>query len=269
MYSTVIIGYGHLGQYAQKFWDSNLVIHAVSKSLPQKSNPKIISHQIHLKQTSKLEEYKLLHSAIKAAPWINFWLPPSSSDDTKNIYLDVLKDVISLLRNDQLLTFISSTSIFGSKNRLIYENSIPDPETENAKLLISAEEYIKKNHKLYHIIRPAGLIDEIRHPINTLSGKKNLKDGASLVNLIHSEDVVRFIWHLKNHSYFRKKSLTTNICSYTHLSKEIFYARGAKARSLSVPEFLTPELSLLPQRKILSHHLWQNYLYQLKYLHVD
>lgn len=272
MLSTVIIGYGHLGQYACRQWNKHTLIHALSRSQPQKSSKnttKLIWHQIELKQNISISEKQNIRCLIASSPWINFWLPPSCSYNNKNIYFDVLKDVISLLRNDQLFTFISSTSIFGNKPRVINEHSLPDPETENAKLLVCAEDYIKKHLKLYHIIRPSGLIDEERHPINSLAGKSKLKDTNSLVNLVHSADVVGFIWHLRNHPVFSKKSITTHISCYSHLPKKIFYENSARLRSLPIPEFFAPEHLNFSSRKILSDHLWQKYHYQLKHLHVD
>jgi dTDP-4-dehydrorhamnose reductase len=267
MKSTVIIGFGHLGRFIDPSWTNNLQIHAITRTQPKVEfkNLNWLQHQIT--SSNVLENKQNLVSVIKTSPWINFWLPPSLYDHSKNIYLDVLKNVISLLNREQLLTFISSTSIFGSKSRNIFENTSPDPESDNAKLLVTAENYIRSHHPRHHIIRPAGLVDNFRHPIHSLAGRKELKEGNNLVNLVHSQDVVNFIWHLQK--FFSKASISTNIASHTHLSREIFYTRSAKLRSLSMPEFLTQNEAAISHRRVASHHLWQIYRYQLNYLHVD
>lgn len=269
MSSTLIIGYGHLGQYAQKSWSKYIHIYGVSRTQPLISYSNGQWYPWKFQKDYSLKNEKKILEIIQKTPWINFWLPPSCSDANINIYIDVLKDVISLLRKSQLLTFISSTSVFGQHSQTIYEDSTVSPETENAKLLVKAEEYIKSHHALYHIVRPSGLVDEIRHPINRLAGRKNLSEANYLVNLVHSYDVVNFIWHLRHHQKYKKQSLVTNLSSHTHLTKSIFYTQCAKFRSLPIPEYLDIKTNSYSNRLISSNHLWQKYHYQLKYLHVN
>lgn len=265
MKSVTIIGCGKLGLYAAKTWPSFIKIQAVTKSPIVSCNfSNLIWHQHEFQTSSSLLKNEKISQTLVQSRWVNFWLPPSTPG-----YINALRETLSQLGSKQLFTFISSTSVFGSKNRTIDESSHPDPESDNAKILVEAEQYIKKTHKRYHIIRPAGLLDELRHPVFTLSSRKNLSEGNFNVNLIHSFDVVSFIKHLACHKKFTHKNIETNLASYTHLPKSLFYERSATKRNISKPEFLNQDNNPFDTKIIDSSFLWPRYQYQLKYLHVD
>lgn len=266
MNSTVIIGCGHLGIQTYHQWPSHFKIHAVTRNPRWDLGTPFIWHEINLDQNIDLATHKEIYKSIKQTSWINFWLPPSSSIH----YLKILDNLLFYLRSDQLLTFTSSTSVFGNQSQFIEENTATQPESENAKILVEAEKIIQKQHSLFHIIRLAGLVDEIRHPIYKLCQKKSLNiDGNQTVNLVHTQDAVGFMWHLANHHQFKKRCIITNLASHTHLTKDIFYKRSATKRKLPIPDCFDPDKTNIHQRLVSSENLWKKYGYQLKYLHLD
>jgi len=264
MKTAIIMGCGSLGQYAIKTWPTTLKIHAISRSLPALHNQSHITwHRQNLQSSSLLESHNPLAHILASSPWINFWLPPHTKD-----YLQILKSIVDNLGAHTLFTFVSSTSIFGLQEKLILEDTLPDPQSENAQLLVDAETYIKNTLRRYHIIRLAGLVDEIRHPVYFLDKKSPLQDGHVGVNLIHSFDAVSFIYHLANSKKFKRQNIITNLACSTHLPKNVFYKKIALSKNISAPDYTNQEYCQIFSKNIACNYLWSKYRYQLKYLHV-
>lgn len=117
--------------------------------------------------------------------------------------------------------FISSTSV------------LPHPETKNAELLKSQEDYFK-TFKHHTILRFGGLLGNGRHPGKFLSGRKNLEGPHWPVNLLHLEDAVKVtatvIEKKLNHHVF-------NVVSSDHPTRKDFYTAYCLKNNLPLPEF--------------------------------
>ena len=264
----VIIGFGHLGNTALKLWKNPPPCFAISRSTTSTENKKTILINTDLKTTSLPSQNEKIQIAFNTSHWINFWMPPRLATSTGEDYLTILTDVLSLIRPNQLFTFTSSTSVFGAKQQIIEETTIPEPDSVSGNLLLKAEHLIQNRLKNFHIIRLAGLMAKNRHPIFSLQGKKNLEAADHAVNLIHMDDAVGFIYHLYLHKKLRTQNIITNLASHTHLPKKIFYQNAAKLRNLSIPEYQDP-VSPTDFKTITTDHLWKRYHYSLKYLHVN
>lgn len=134
--------------------------------------------------------------------------------------------------------FISSTSVFGIGD--ISELSKPAPARENGRLLVALEQFLKSLKRETTIIRPGGLIDEIRNPAKRLSKSVSVLNSDAAVNIVHTRDVARFIL------YVIKKSLWStdfNLVCDCHESREKFYTREMHQLGLKVPEWQEGKLA--------------------------
>ena len=98
---------------------------------------------------------------------------------------------LKIMQKNTKVIFISSTSVFSSGS--ITNQSKKSPVTKNALLLDQAESFIQNHFMQSIIIRPGGLIDEFRHPRNFFAKTSEMKNSHHFPNLIHTEDVARFI----------------------------------------------------------------------------
>ena len=89
------------------------------------------------------------------------------------------------------MILISSTSVFSSGH--INSETEKSPITKNAIILNEVESFIQKRFSKKIIIRPGGLVDDIRHPKKNFRHSKEIKNSHHSPNLIHTEDVARFI----------------------------------------------------------------------------
>lgn len=147
--------------------------------------------------------------------------------------------------NNSHLIFISSTSVYGDLKGILTEESKTSPTTQNAKILIEEEKWVKM-FPHYTIIRFGGLIGKDRHPGKHLSGKTNLAQGNSFVNLIHLDDCIGFTKLVLEEKLV---SETFNLVSPNHPTRKVYYTDYCFKNNLPLPEFLDSEDS----GKIISH----------------
>ena len=193
--TTLLFGKGHLGGFILK------------------KNPEISWTQRKDSQGKlffELENYEnfSLPTQIKTIIWT---IPPHTM---------TVPFLTKLPRNIQII-FISSTSVF-SKG-LIKNDTVLDPRTSNGKLLEAAETHIKKHFKKYVIIRPGGLVDQTRHPKNFFNNASKMNNANHHPNLIHTEDVARFVILL-----FKSDSIWNhcyNLVATINLNKKEFYGK--------------------------------------------
>jgi nucleoside-diphosphate-sugar epimerase len=142
------------------------------------------------------------------------------------------------------IIFISSTSVYGNTGT-VDETTIPLPESDNGRILLEVEHWIK-SFPAYTIIRFGGLIGEDRHPGNVLSGRSNIIGGNLPVNLIHLEDCIGF-----TKLVIEKKMIneTFNLVDPEHPSRRQYYQDHCQKNNLPLPEFTDSD----ENGKIISH----------------
>lgn len=111
------------------------------------------------------------------------------------------------------------------------------------------------------ILRLAGLIGNDRHPVKFISGKQEIPNGNSPVNLIHIDDVIRIIEQIIERNYWGE---VLNACYPNHPIKKLYYAQIAEKLGIPIPEFKN---ELGSQKRIISeksiHDLGYNYRHEI------
>lgn len=135
----------------------------------------------------------------------------------------------------QKIIFISSTSVYGDVEGNVTEKTVPQPSTASGIQLLQCENLFRNDPSLNtNIIRFGGLIGADRHPINQLSGRKNLEGGNAPINLIHQNDCIGIITALIDNDYW---NTTLNAVYPDHPRKESYYTQVALKRNLAPPAY--------------------------------
>lgn len=96
--------------------------------------------------------------------------------------------------DDFKLIFISSTSVYGPRQKLCTEDTPPEPWTANGKWLYEVETLLQQKYQnKVLILRPGGLIGYERHPVFYFSKSQQISGGLDPVNLIHRKDLIQII----------------------------------------------------------------------------
>ncbi|MFD0777593.1 NAD(P)H-binding protein [Flavobacterium myungsuense] len=131
-------------------------------------------------------------------------IPPKLRGINNESFVDKIKTLLTYIEKSSVknVLFVSSTSVYADENRIITEETTPNPETESGKQLLQSERFLQKSTKFKTtILRFGGLIGEDRHPIHSLSKKDNVENPDAVINLIHQEDCIGIIEKIieKNH----------------------------------------------------------------------
>lgn len=147
-----------------------------------------------------------------------------------------LKDFIERSSLKKVL-FVSATSVYEDTEEFpVYtEDDSPNGTAENSQQLKSAENELKNSeHYETTIVRFGGLFGPGRHPVTYLSGRKNIKDPKSPVNLIHLDDCIGIISKIIEKEAW---GVTFNAVYPEHPKKAVYYSRIAEEKNLGIPEF--------------------------------
>lgn len=164
-------------------------------------------------------------------------LPASRTVQGGEAYLQAVQNVVdtALAKKVPRIIFTSSSSVYGSGNGVMKENSPLQPETVAGKTLVELENWL---HDLpgtsVDIVRLAGLVGPNRHPGRFLAGKTGLENGGHAVNLVHLDDVVDAIVLLLQTP---KGGHIYNLCASKHPSRDSFYPSVSKQLGLEPPTF--------------------------------
>jgi len=168
-------------------------------------------------------------------------IPPRLRGNYKENY--VLK--MNLLHNEigkssvKKIVFVSSTSVYGTVEGEVTEETFPMPVTESGRQLVEAEKIFKNDKSIQTtILRFGGLIGPNRHPVTMLSGKKGLSDGNVPVNLIHLDDCIHLIKTVLENNWWDQ---IFNGVYPDHPLKRDYYYQMADKNMLPRPQYLKPE----------------------------
>lgn len=174
-------------------------------------------------------------------------IPPKLRGDSKENFIGKIQNLIPFLgiSTVEKVIFVSSTAVYPDDNliindetkptRVIDEQSEANPTTESGKQLLEVEHLLQaKTEFQTTIIRFGGLIGESRHPINFLSGRKNIENPDGPINLIHQEDCIGIIEKI-----IEKESWGEifNAVGPHHPTRKEYYTQKAIERNLTLPEF--------------------------------
>ena len=134
------------------------------------------------------------------------------------------------------LVYVSSTSVFGSSQGEVDESIQPDPDGENGRQLLQAEQLLAARGASYQIltVRLGGLIGPDRHPVKFLSGRTGLSGGSDPVNLIHQGDAIRLLTQAAEDP---DGSGTVHAVYPDHPTKKAYYTAFARHFGIAPPEY--------------------------------
>ncbi|NNE02186.1 MAG: SDR family oxidoreductase [Arenibacter sp.] len=212
----------------------------VSGSTTNKANLELIANEGIDSYYISLFEEGVRGSLIDFLKEIDILLinvPPnrSTDDDSYLKKMRQLYEAVKIMHVEKII-FVSSTSVYGSLSGEVTEKSVPKPNTPSGKQLLAAENLFKKDTSLSTtIVRFGGLIGPDRHPVTFLSGRKNIKNGDDVINLIHLEDCMYLLTAIISNSWWNE--IFNGVYPY-HPSKKEYYTAEAKKRGLPIPEYL-------------------------------
>jgi nucleoside-diphosphate-sugar epimerase len=165
-------------------------------------------------------------------------IPPKFRSGEGEEYLDKLKKMIGQIISHGIkrVIYISSTGVYGDKNRIVNELSDPESDTPSARSLRDAELLFEdQNDFASAIIRFGGLVGPGRNPGRFFAGKKAIPNGRAPVNLIHLTDCIGITISIIEADSFN--SLFNAVCP-DHPHKQAFYRNTALKSGLPEPEFI-------------------------------
>jgi nucleoside-diphosphate-sugar epimerase len=165
-------------------------------------------------------------------------VPPRLRGKNAESFVEKMKLVHTEIKKSDVakLIFISSTSVYGTVEGEVTEQTPPQPNTESGKQLLVCEQRFMDDPDLQTtVIRFGGLIGPERHPVTMLSNKQHLSNGQDPVNLIHLEDCIHMITTIIQNQYW---SEIFNGVYPLHPKKMDYYADEAKKRGIPPPNYL-------------------------------
>jgi len=168
-------------------------------------------------------------------------IPPKLRSEPSENFVAKIQNLLPYIENSSVkkVLFVSSTSVYADDNKLVYESTIPNSNTENGKQLIATELLLQSNNNFQTtIVRFGGLIGNDRHPITFLSGRKNIENPNAPINLIHQEDCINIILKIVCHTELDEVwNETFNAVAPYHPTRKEYYTQKAIEHNLPLPEF--------------------------------
>tara|TARA_S200000501_G_scaffold373726_1_gene421546 strand:- start:6240 stop:7049 length:810 start_codon:yes stop_codon:yes gene_type:complete len=164
-------------------------------------------------------------------------IPPGLRKNKERNYVVLLEQVVKKIESFKIqkVIYTSSTSVYGFQEEVITEESALLGNTPSAQQIIKVEQnLIENNNFSCSILRLGGLMGPDRHPIFSLSGKKNLPNPNSPINFIHQKDAVAIL--LKLTENFVGDEVFNGVCPF-HPSRKEYYTQMAEIAELPAPTF--------------------------------
>lgn len=235
-----ILGCGWLGfPLAKKLAEQGYVVKGSTtqrEKMPKMSDAGIIPFQIKLFAEGVQGD---LNSFLADAEVLIIDIPPGLKKDPEANFtgkMGRLKKYVETARVKNVL-FISSTSVYedGEDFPVYFENDPANASSERSKQIISAEKLFLSSEEFnITVLRFGGLNGPGRHPVNSLSGRKEIKDPEAPVNLIHLEDCIEIISEIIEQKAWGE---IFNAVHPDHPEKAHYYTRLAEEKNLALPEF--------------------------------
>lgn len=162
-----------------------------------------------------------------------FNVPPGRNNSNQETILGSMAFLIEQIQRSSIsqVIFISSTSVYTDVDKVISETD----ELQTDAFLYQAECLFTEAIGFQTtVIRYSGLFGPGRYPGRFLSGKLNLTNGMSPVNLIHLDDCIGIVEALLDQRLFGG---LYNACAPTHPNRKQFYTLAATCANLPLPDF--------------------------------
>ena len=156
----------------------------------------IHSYQIYLSETGVQGP---LGSFLKGLDNLVVDIPPGLRNQRDADFVSRIRHLDQALQEAGIprLLYVSSTSVFGSGQGTVTEDTIPEPESNSGRQLLEAERLLLSNTSRQTVVlRLGGLLGPDRHPVFHLSGREIPTGGTIAVNLIRLGDALGALQYL-------------------------------------------------------------------------
>lgn len=162
--------------------------------------------------------------------------PPGRRKNPDANYASRIKILVDALAKHPSckLLLLGSIGVFGAAQGVVNEKSIPTPDGISGQQLLEAEEFIRAAANPATIVRLGGLVGGDRHPAKQLAGRTNIPAPQAPTNLVHRQDVVRFLMAIIEEGHWGK---TLHCVSPNHQQRVDFYTQASKRLNLPLPSF--------------------------------
>ena len=251
-----IIGCGWLGlPLAKKLIKENFIVKGSTTSKEKISVLKTEKIEPFLIDLNKNLDKEILNSFLNNVNVLIINIPPKIRKEKTINYFSKIQKITSnnLIKKINNIIFISSTSVYGSKQGKINSQTIPSPDTINGIEILKTEKIIENKNNT--IIRFGGLINETRNPLNYLIKKQEVLNSDAPINYIHLEDCIGIILSIiKKNKWGKiylgvtpfhptKKNYFDNLCEKKNINKLTFSTKETVIDKEIDDEKIKPELN--------------------------
>lgn len=164
-------------------------------------------------------------------------IPPGLRKNPSESFVGKIASLLPYIEKSdtKYVLFISSTSVYSNDNSTVTEETILAPSSESGKQLLQVENMLHNNTSFQTtILRFGGLIGPDRHPVEILSGRKELRNPDAPVNLIHLDDCIGIISGIIEQE---KWGEVFNGVAPFHPTREEYYNGIARSKNIPLPVF--------------------------------
>jgi len=248
-----VVGWGF--PLAKKLIKENFIVKGSTTSKEKISVLKTEKIEPFLIDLNKNLDKEILNSFLNNVNVLIINIPPKiRKEKTINYYSKIQKITSNnLIKKINNIIFISSTSVYGSKQGKINSQTIPSPDTINGIEILKTEKIIENKNNT--IIRFGGLINETRNPLNYLIKKQEVLNSDAPINYIHLDDCIGIILSIiKKNKWGKiylgvtpfhptKKNYFDNLCEKKNINKLTFSTKETVIDKEIDDEKIKPELN--------------------------
>ena len=195
----------------------------------------------YLIEIGENKDSKSLDSFLEKLDILILNIPPKLRSNIKSNYFEKVKFIKNSKNFDKVkhLVFISSTSVYGSKQGKINSKTIPVPDSKSGKEILKVEQLFKEENNT--IIRFGGLIGNKRNPLKYLKEKNEILNPEALINYIHLKDCIGIINSIIEKNIWGKTFI--GVSPY-HPSKKEYYDKLCTEKNLNKLNFSSKETTV-------------------------
>ena len=164
-------------------------------------------------------------------------IPPKLRGGSTENFVAKITTLLPFIENSTVekVLFVSSTSVYGEDNEFVSEVTVLNPDTEGGRQLAIVENVLQKNSRFQTtILRFGGLISDDRNPVRFLSGRVNIENPDTPINLIHQDDCIGIIEKIIALNSWDE---TYNAVAPFHPTRQEYYTQKATELNLALPKF--------------------------------
>lgn len=140
--------------------------------------------------------------------------------------------------------FISTTSVFGELTGAVDEDTAVEPVTASGRAHADIEQWCLNQYPQQAcVVRLAGLIDDLRHPVTSLVKRPALANGEHCVNLVHKDDVVNALIKILLDDFKRVAGRIFHLCAPDHPTRQEYYQAAAAHKGLGEVTFTSTAIT--------------------------